>query len=129
MRSATAVGREELVALGTCFGKFTKKRNFRLKVTCLDHLAAHAKYKVWVKPSAEMSYLYGNHVLKAGVARMTEAIPQYAGVIVLSLSNTPLGFGRAAATTDKAKDLDPTGIVVLHQADIGEYLREENEIA
>ena len=82
-----------------------------------------------VKPSAEMSFLYGNHVVKAGVGRMTEAIPQYAGVVVLSLSNVPLGFGRAAHGTDKAKDLDPTGIVVLHQADIGEYLREEADLA
>ena len=37
--------------------------------------------------------------------------------------------GRAAQGTDKAKDLDPTGVVVLHQSDIGEYLREENTMA
>lgn len=129
MQAATAVCREDLVSLGVCFGKFTKGRNFRLKVTCLDLVAQHARYKVWLKPSAEMSFLYGNHVIKAGLGRMTEAIPQYAGVVVLSLSDIPLGFGRAAHATDKAKDLDPTGVVVLHQADIGEYLREENTMA
>ena len=129
MRQASTVSRDELISMGTCFGKFTKTRNFRLKITCLDHLALHAKYKVWVKPSAEMSFLYGNHVAKAGVARMTEAIPMHAGVVVLSLANVPLGFGRAAQTTDRAKDLDPAAIVVLHQSDVGEYLREENEIA
>ena len=129
MQAATTVAREDLVALGTCFGKFTKGRAFRLKVTCLDHLAQHARYKVWLKPSAEMSFLYGNHVIKAGLGRMTEAIPQYAGVIVLSMANTPLGFGRAAQTTERAAELDPTSIVVLHQGDIGEYLREENELS
>lgn len=129
MRSAATVSRDDLVCMGVCFGKFTKSRAFRLKVTALATVTAHARYKVWLKPSAEMSFLYGNHVLKTGVARMTEAIPQYAGVVVLSLSDIPLGFGRAAHATDKAKDLDPTGVVVLHQADIGEYLREENTMA
>lgn len=86
------------------------------------------QYKVWVKPGAEQAFLYGNHVSKAGLARMTEAIPQYAGVLVLSASNTALGFGRAAQTTDRCKDLEPTAIAVLHQADIGEYLREEADL-
>lgn len=54
---------------------------------------------------------------------MTEATPQYAGVVVYSMSDIPLGFGVAAQGTDNAQTLDPTGNVVLHQADIGEYLR------
>jgi len=87
------------------------------------------QYKVWVKPSCEMSFLYGNDIPKSGVARMTEGIPQYAGVIVYSLAgNIPLGFGRANHTTDQCKDLEPTAVAVLHQADIGEYLRVEEEL-
>jgi 60S ribosome subunit biogenesis protein NIP7 len=70
-----------------------------------------------------MSFLYGNHVAKNGLARMTEATPQYAGVIVYSMSDIPLGFGVAAQTTEHVQTLDPTANVVLHQADIGEYLR------
>lgn len=127
--------------MGTSFGKFTKTKQFRLHVTCLDYIAQHAPYKVntpaatrtagapvlsaallsaqplgtvelhirpgrnvaqtrspanntqnsnpitqlrtpkphphhttqvWVKPSAEQSFLYGNHVLKAGLGRITE---------------------------------------------------------
>ena len=75
-----------------------------------------------------MSFLYGNHVLKSGIARMTEGIPQYAGVILLSMTNVALGFGRAAHTTEGAKELDPTAIAVLHQADIGEFLRDEDTL-
>ena len=75
-----------------------------------------------------MSFLYGNHILKSGIGRMTEGIPQYAGVIVLSMGNIPLGFGRASHTTDQCKDLEPTAITVLHQADVGEYLRQEDEL-
>ncbi len=87
------------------------------------------QYKVWVKPSAEMSFLYGNSVPKSGIARMTEAVSQYAGVVVYSMTNLPLGFGRANHTTEQCKDLDPPAIVVLHQADIGEYLRMEEDLA
>ena len=39
-------------------------------------------FKVWVKPAAEMTFLYGNNVTKAGLARITDGIPQYGGVIV-----------------------------------------------
>jgi ribosome biogenesis protein Nip4 len=125
MRQAASIGRENLFAAGTCFGKFTHSRKFHLKVTALDVLSEHAKFKIWVKPSSEMSYLYGNHILKAGVGRMTEGVPQYSGVIVLSMSGIPLGFGRANHSTEQVRDLDPTAIAVLHQSDIGEYLRLE----
>jgi len=75
-----------------------------------------------------MTFLYGNNVSKAGLARITESTPQYAGVVVYSMNNVPLGFGVAAQTTESCKDLEPTANVVLHQADIGEYLRVENEM-
>ena len=69
MKAAIAFPRDDLVSLGVCFGKFTRSGKFHLKVTCLDLLAAHARHKVWVKPSAEMSFLYGNDIAKSGVAR------------------------------------------------------------
>jgi 60S ribosome subunit biogenesis protein NIP7 len=128
MRRATNVGRDHLVALGQCIGKLTHSGKFRLTVGALDVLAAHAKYKVWVKPSAEMSYLYGNHVLKSGLGRITENTPAYTGVVVYSMSDVPLGFGVAAKSTADCRKMDPSGIVVFHQADVGEYLRAEDEL-
>eukprot|EP00898_Chlorokybus_atmophyticus_P001211 jgi/Chlat1/2090/Chrsp17S02832 len=114
MRRATNVARDHLVALGTCIGKFTKSGKFRLTV--------------WVKPSAEMSFLYGNHVLKSGLGRITENTPAYQGVVVYSMSDIPLGFGIAAKSTQDCRKLDPNGIVALHQADVGEYLRMEDDL-
>ncbi|KAL6041723.1 ribosome biosynthesis protein nip7, variant 2 [Balamuthia mandrillaris] len=92
MRKATNVARKQLISMGTCFGKFTKTRKFKLHITCLDYLAQYATYKVWVKPSSEMSFLYGNHILKSGLGRITENTPQYQGVIVLSMNDIPLGI-------------------------------------
>ena len=86
------------------------------------------QHKVWVKPSSEMTFLYGNHIIKAGVQRITEDMPQYAGVVVLSMSNAPLGFGVAAHPAERLKDLDGTAVAVLHQSDVGEYLREEESL-
>lgn len=43
MKRATNIGREELMSLGTCFGKMTKSGKFRLGITCLDYLAQYAK--------------------------------------------------------------------------------------
>lgn len=150
MRMATNIARDNLALMGTCFGKFTKSGKFRLRITALDLLAKHAQvrqpvpeaspcspltlaprtsqHKVWVKPSAEMTFLYGNHIVKSGLARMTEGITANAGVIILSMNETPLGFGVAAQSTERAQEMDPTGTVVLHQADIGEYVRAEDAL-
>lgn len=50
MKLANTVGRDELVAAGVCFGKFTKGGKFRLQVTSLDLVAKYAVHKVWIKP-------------------------------------------------------------------------------
>jgi hypothetical protein len=46
--------------------------------------------QVWVKPNTEQSFLYGNHVAKAGLGRMTENTPKYQGVVVYNMNDVPL---------------------------------------
>ncbi|KAI8926767.1 PUA-like domain-containing protein [Entophlyctis helioformis] len=128
MKRATSVAREQLLSLGICFGKFTKTGKFRLHITALDYLAQFAKYKVWIKPNGEMSYMYGNHVLKAHLGRITEDTPEHQGVIIYTMSDIPLGFGVTAKSTADARKMEPTAICVYHQADIGEYLRDEDTL-
>lgn len=125
---ATTIARKNLISLGTCLGKFTKHGKFKLHVTALPYLSKYAKYKIWIKSNGEMPYLYGNHVLKAHVGKMSEDIPEHAGVIIYSMKDMPLGFGVSAKSTLDCKNLPPTGIVALRQADIGEYLREEDSL-
>lgn len=84
--------------------------------------------QIWVKPSSEMSFLYGNHVLKSGLAKITENTPTNAGVVIFSLADIPLGFGVTAKSTAECRSADPGNIVALHQADVGEYLRAEDEL-
>ncbi|KAI8804649.1 hypothetical protein BJ742DRAFT_823723 [Cladochytrium replicatum] len=128
MKKATSVTRDKLMSLGICFGKFTKTGKFRLHITGLEYLAQYAKYKVWVKPNGEMPFMYGNHVLKAHLGRITEDTPENQGVVVYSMADVPLGFGVTAKSTGDCRKLDPSGIVVLHQADIGEFLRNEDTL-
>ncbi|KAG6832296.1 hypothetical protein H0H92_003529 [Tricholoma furcatifolium] len=137
MRLGISVARPNLVSLGTCFGKFSKSGKFKLHVTALDYIAQYAKYKVWIKPNGEMPFLYGNHVVKAHLGRITEDTPEHQGVIVFSMKDIPLGFGVTARSTVDTRKLDPTAIIVFHQAhvnyipidiihsDVGEYLRDE----
>ncbi|CAL9728638.1 60S ribosome subunit biogenesis protein Nip7p [Monosporozyma unispora] len=125
---ATSVARPNLMSLGICLGKFTKTGKFRLHITALSVLAQHAKYKIWIKPNGEMPFLYGNHVLKAHVGKMSDDIPEHAGVIVFSMKDIPLGFGVSAKSTSESRNLQPTAIVAFRQADIGEYLRDEDTL-
>lgn len=68
---STNVPKEEFLCAGVYIGKFTKTGKFKLGVTALDLIAKYSKHKVWVKTGGEMPYLYGNHVIKAHIARMT----------------------------------------------------------
>lgn len=128
LKVAVGVPRDNLVSIGVCFGKFTHTKKFRLHITSLDYIAQFAKYKMWVKPSGEMSYLYGNNVLKAHLGRITENTPKYQGVVFYTMSDIPMGFGVAAQSTQECRKLESTGIVGFHQSDIGEYLRVEESL-
>ncbi|WAR14443.1 NIP7-like protein, partial [Mya arenaria] len=90
MKRAENIARPNLVSFGTCFGKFTKTEKFRLQITALDYLAPYAKFKVWLKPSAEQQFVYGHHVMKSGLGRITENTSQYQGVVVYSMGDIPL---------------------------------------
>ncbi|KAF9244577.1 secretory pathway protein Sec39-domain-containing protein [Melanogaster broomeanus] len=116
MRLSISVARPNLVSVGTCFGKFSKSGKFKLHITALDHISQYAKYKVWIKPNGEMPFLYGNHVLKAHLGRITEDTPEHQGVVVFSMNDVPLGFGVTARSTVDTRKLDPTAIIVFHQA-------------
>lgn len=78
--------------------------------------------QVWLKPSAEMSFLYGNNILKSGLGRITEHTPAHTGVLILSMSDIPLGFGISGKSTADCRKADPSAIVVFHQADVGKLL-------
>lgn len=125
MKAAQCVEKQHLASLGTCFGKFTHSGKFRLHITCLDYLAQYAKYKMWIKPSGEMSFLYGNDVAKAHLGRITENTPKHQGVVFFSMGDIPLGFGVSAASTKDCRKLQPTAKVAFHQSDVGQYIRNE----
>ncbi|KAI1340563.1 60S ribosome subunit biogenesis protein NIP7 [Xylariaceae sp. FL0016] len=125
---AVSIKRDALASTGICLGKFTKSGKFRLHITALPILSAHARYKIWIKPNGVNPFLYGSHISKAHVGRWTEDTPANVGVLIYDMADTPLGFGVSARSTGDARRLDPTGIVVFRQADCGEYLRDEDTL-
>ena len=97
-------------------------------MTALDYLAPYAHHKIWLKASAEQQFLYGHNVVKSGLGRITENTDKYQGVVVYSMSDLPLGFGVAAKSTADCRHADPMTIVCFHQADVGEYIRNEDTL-
>jgi hypothetical protein len=49
-------------------------------------------------------------------------------IIFIICSPTYQGFGVTARSTVETRKLQPTDIVAFHQADIGEYLREQDTL-
>lgn len=78
--------------------------------------SSFATTQVWIKPNGEMPYLYGNHVVKAHLGRITEDTPEHQGVVIFNMNDIPLGFGVTAKSAVDSRKLDPTGILVYNQA-------------
>ena len=47
---------------------------------------------------------------------------------MFSITDIPLGFGMCMKSTTQCREIDPTHVVVINQADVGEYLRSEDTI-
>ncbi|KAJ6024214.1 60S ribosome subunit biogenesis protein NIP7 [Penicillium herquei] len=145
---ATSIPRASLLSCGTMMGKFTKTGKFRLALTCLSVISPYSRTKIWIKPNGEMPFLYGSNgtdlnrnevkapfsdsqflpVVKAHVGKISEDCPEHSGCIVYSMDDTPLGFGVTARSSAEMRKLEPTAIVLFRQADVGEYLREEDTL-
>ncbi|VDK43296.1 unnamed protein product [Anisakis simplex] len=126
MQKAACISREKLLSFGSCLGKFTKTKKFYLHITALDYIAPYAKYRVWVNAQGEQHFLYGNNIVKSLVSRMSEGCESHQGVIVHNMNDIPIGFGVTSKSTAECRKADPTAIIVLHQCDLGEYIRRES---
>lgn len=72
--------------------------------------------QVWIKPNGEMPFLYGNHVLKAHLGRITEDTPEHQGVVVYSMNDTPLV--RIARISPSVQPLYTTAAPVISGSDL-----------
>lgn len=127
-KKSASIHRDKLVTVGTCFGKFTKTKKFKLHITAIEYLSQFAKYKIWIKPNGEQSFLYGNHCVLAHLHKISEDAPEHQGCIVFNSKDIPLGFAVTAKSAIQMKALEPTAIIAFHQSDIGEYLRDEDTL-
>ena len=73
-----------------CVPIASKQQTTLLNLYLLDLTRNFIQYKLWIKPNVEMPFLYGNHVLKAHIGRITEDTPEHQGVVVLSMGDMPL---------------------------------------
>ncbi|XP_037796822.1 60S ribosome subunit biogenesis protein NIP7 homolog [Penaeus monodon] len=128
MKVAALLPRENLVSMGVCFGKITKGKKFLLNITALEFLSPYCQHKVWVKEASEQNFMYGNHIYKSGLFRISDNTPKYAGVVVYTHNDIPMGFGVAAKSTSECRHANPMDIICFHQADIGEYIRNEDTL-
>ena len=125
---SSCIAKKNLMGIGVLIAKITHHDHIRIQVTALDVIAPLALFKVWVKPNQEQSYLYGNHISRAGLGRITEDTPQYQGVAVFNMGDIAIGFGVAAQGTMQCRRCEMNTTVLFHEADVGEYLRDEQTL-
>lgn len=59
---------------------------------------------------------------------MTDGINSRQGVVVYNMADMPLGFGVTSKGTMECRKADPTTLIILHQGDLGEYIRHEDTL-
>jgi 60S ribosome subunit biogenesis protein NIP7 len=124
-KAASTIARKNMLACGTLIAKVTHNDHMRIQVTALDLIAQYSTFKLWVKPTQEQGFMYGSHVSRAGLGRITEDTPQYQGVAVFNMADVPMGFGVAALGTMQCRKCEMNSTVLFHESDVGEYLRNE----
>jgi len=88
MRKATNVARENLVSIGTCIGKFTKTKRFRLHITALDFMAPYAKVRVlcWLKSLLSCVWFGVRKLLSNGFTKICKALSHGHSNVAVSAS-------------------------------------------
>ncbi|KAI5171551.1 60S ribosome subunit biogenesis protein NIP7 [Nematocida sp. LUAm3] len=125
LKRAGVVGRENIMCIGTCLGRFTKTNQFRIKITALPLIALYRVNTVKVKTSCEMGVLYGNHVQRCHLFGMPTDIHKNSGVLLTTQYDIPLGFGVMTKGGTEIVSGDRSAVIVIRQGDTGEYLRGE----
>jgi len=128
VKQAAVISRENLISFGTCLGKFTKTGKFLLRITALDFIASYAQCRVLLKPNAEQQFLYGHNVAVSGIYRISDSASKYSGAVIYNMNELPLGFGVVAKSSMEIRNADPIATAIFHQADIGEYIRQEDTL-
>lgn len=127
-KSISSIARKDLQSMGIYIGKFTKTNQFRITIQSLHLLANHAQYKIWLKNSAEMNFLYGNDVMKSHVLKTSENIPLNKHVFVFNQNDCALGFGVASKSNTQYALCEGNATVLIRQSDVGEYLRDQSTL-
>ncbi|OQS54565.1 nip7 [Ecytonucleospora hepatopenaei] len=129
LKACSQIGRKQLVSAGIILGKFTKTDNFKITITGVEYLSKHGLHKVILADNGEMNFLYGNNALKSHVHKVSENILINEGVFVYNKNQLLLGFGLMAINQNSYQKARTGDIVVLNQADNGEYIRNETSLS
>ncbi|RVD91804.1 ribosomal biogenesis protein [Tubulinosema ratisbonensis] len=119
------IKKENLASCGCQIGKFTRSDKFKITVTALNLLSPYAIHKIWIKSSAEMNFLYKNNIIRAHMHKISENVPINQIIFVYNQNDTPLGFGLTARSSGDISQSSGKALVVVNQADTGEYIRNE----
>lgn len=128
VKLASCVAKKNLMSIGVLIAKVTHNEHMRIQITALDYLAQYSTFRLWVKPNQEQQFMYGSHVTRSGLGRITENTPQYQGVAVFSMADIPIGFGVTSVSTLQCRKAEMNSNVLFHESDIGEYLRNEQRL-
>lgn len=113
-----------IVSCGIMVGKITHNNNFHINVTALPLLEQFAKHKVWLTKAGEQGFLYNADVQRSHISKMTDGIPTNAGIVVFNDQDGAIGFGVMTKNGIDAQRAEFMSKIVIHQGDVGEYLRD-----
>ncbi|KAH0577530.1 Ribosome subunit biogenesis protein NIP7 [Spironucleus salmonicida] len=116
---------DNLCGAGVFIGKLTHHGRFHLSIPALPLLEQFAPHRVHLTKNATMGFLYGNDVNRAQIGKITDQIPDQAGVLVCDTDGFGIGFGVSTKSGIDAMRSEYGVKIVIRQGDVGEYLRSQ----
>ncbi|BFU20411.1 hypothetical protein EHI2019_000987200 [Entamoeba histolytica] len=108
-----------------CF-RLQKDRVYYVRLSIAEQATTIGRENLLSLGTSETSFLYGNHLVKNGISKITDNMARNIGCVMFNENDIANGFGTTACSSVEYSRISATGIVCYNQGELGEYLREED---
>ena len=134
LKTLSNIPKKLIYGVGTHVGKVTRGKQVLLSVGFLKVLEKHSTKKVFLTENKEAFFLHGNNVLKGMIEHMDKETKKNDKVVIYKNLKRkefafPIGLGTSnVASTELEHIVDNARLAIYWNADVGEYLRKQQEL-
>lgn len=116
--------KKRIGSFGICIGRFSHSRKLKFLIPFLNLLLKNkGVFSAVLNGEGEKSFLFGKHVEKKNVSKISKNIFKNDGIVLFSKNKIPIGFGETLKSIVFIAKFDSKMILFINQGDTGLYVR------